>query len=886
MLSKSPPDSADPFSFNLDLVETPEGLSEILREERLARIAQITAPAISKEASPPGGITHARSFSDLADGVISRLFTISCTRSGANPASVPLCIVATGGYGRRELAPYSDIDITFVPNRDGDPRIDRVVREMFRGLMDIGMEKCGLEVGYAYRLLEDCASLDHQTSSGLLDARLIAGSERLFIQFEDAYWAGFNAVEFIFTKLDERRKALNRWGGTLYLVEPNLKEGAGGLRDLQTAIWLAQAKNHLPAARVRGNRAFSLLGEELNLTVELMEKLAQAKEKLQQTRNALHACAKEERDILVVTRQEEVAAALGYGNSVSSPPVERFMEELYTHLALIHRVSDQAMDQIENSRLILGIGLDCKKRAIVPANDSLALDDPSWLLWAFELAQRYSLLFSRKFEFAALELTNLSPPLPDHSTASQVFTRILSQTGKVYPIVQKMADMGALGWLLPEFMPLMNLIPYDPAHDYTVGQHTLYVVRNLETLLNEQGANDELLAEMRYILQDLTHPEQLMLAALLHDCGKAEPGRPHAETGAEDAVKAVRRLGWDSEAEENVSFLVRHHLLMAETSRLRDLDLEETIQEFIRIVDDPDKLNMLYLLTYADTTAVGNGVWTSVKGRFLRQLWQRSMELLLAGEEGADEPVVLARARKALLRDISLKNLPEEEVQEHIQAMPAGYLLNQSSMEIVDHISMVRRVRLGEIVVEFRDEPAATFTELTVCTFDAAKPGLLARIAGALNSSGLITHSAQVVTRITETDRIALDTLWVEYRGRQLSIGKKKEVARKLQSALSEENPRIPDIPANGHRITVHSIRNDLSSLHTLIEITAPDEQTALYGPACALAQLNWNIHSARVSTWQGETHSVFYVAKLRDLSEEEAKMRLIRALNYADSSV
>jgi [protein-PII] uridylyltransferase len=874
----------------LDAYQTPGELAAYLRAERERLIAQILEPGSHDPELT--GLGMAQRFSDLMDAVVIRLFKLGCARVGVNPAMLPICIVATGGYGRREVSPFSDVDITFIPQRDGDVRIDRVIREMFTQVMDICISRCGVEVGYAYRLLEDCGSLDHQTVSGLLDARLITGNERLFIQFDDAYWAGLNTTDFIFTKLHERERALTKWGHAPRVVEPQLKEGPGGLRDLHTMVWLMQARSQLSGARVRGARVSEALMRYADLTPEEVRQLEAARETLVRVRNALHAVTGAARDTLVITRQEAVAAALGYlpDEGERTPPVERFMGDLYPQLANVRRLAQQVMGRIGNSRLILGIGLDSKRGNIVPANHALESDDPIWLLWAFELAQKYRLGFSDSLDRIAVALVGIRPVLADSTAAGQIFTRILSHKGAIYPTLQKMADLGVLGWFLPEFGPLMDLIPYDPSHDFTVGQHTLHVIRNIEDLLIAGVSDGEELVEMRRLVEDLPHPEQLILAALLHDCGKAAPDRPHSEVGEDLAAVVCARLGWSAEATANVRFLVRHHLLMAETSRMRDLNLDETIHDFTSVVDDMDRLNMLYLLTYADTKAVGAGTWTQVKGRFLRELWMRAAGYLCADEGEDVDGAALARARRRLVKDLTLPNVPADEVAEHIQAMPPQYLLNQPPNRIALHIEFVRRVRAGQVVVDFHDERNATYTVLTVGAYDEPQPGLLAKIAAALYAADLVVHSAQVTTRLTDLDHIALDVLWVDFKGRQLTVGKRKEVAEGLTAVLTgrqsvaallaRRRSRLGRSGAGGNggaegTVRVLSVRNDLASELTVIETGGPDEQGALYWPAAALALLGWDIHSARVSTWRGEARAVFYVADLRMLGEAEVRSRL-----------
>jgi [protein-PII] uridylyltransferase len=879
----------EPWAGELGMADDAAAIAGVLQRYRTAAIERILKPRESGGSYTPRdfGLQLSAHLTGLMDSMMRRMFVVACKRSGCDRDRLPMAVVATGGYGRRELAPFSDVDITFVTVRDGDPNVDKVIRAMFTLVMDVVTTRCGLEVGYAYRLLDDCASLDHQTQSGLLDARFVTGSSRLFIQLEDAFWTGFNATDFIFTKIGEREKVLRKWGITPRVVEPELKEGPGGLRDLQTAVWLVQAKNQLSAARVRGERAITALGDAHILEAE-QQRVLIARERIQRVRNALHAAAGATRDHLVVTRQEEVARLLGYESDPAAevPGVERFMAELYDDLSTLRRVAEQTIHRVRNGKLILGVGLDCKRQEIVPANDALDLEDPTWLLWAFELAQKYGLEIGQELQSTASALIATGPVPSDPAAVSAVFSRIVSSLGTVYNTLQEMADIGVLGWVLPEFGKLFNLIPYDPSHDFTVGQHSLFVVKEIEALLEDTGGEEQ--AEMRRVLLEIPHPEQLVMAALLHDSGKAIPGRPHDEISEEIASDVCARLGWDQEAIDNVCFLCRQHLVMAEVSRLRDLQIDETIRDFTQIVDDPDRLNMLYLLTYADTRAVGAGVWTQVKGRFLRDLWRRASAVLSEDEPLMLDDAAIARARRRLMKDLSLQNLPEEEVAEHIEAMPPAYLLNQSLTQIAVHINFVRQVRYGYPVIEFHDERDATYTEITVCAYDDPQPGLLAKIARVLFVADLEVHSAQVVTRVTDRDRIALDTLWVDYRGRQITPGKRRQVLTQLMPILEgKANPG--DIAAQDGRIkrgvyvrqatTLVSVRNDLSDTLTVLETQEADTKGALYHASAAFARLGWDIRSARVSKWRDEARASFYLAGIRGLTEREIRMAFAQAV-------
>jgi len=865
-----------PLNFNkptLSHLESADQLSSHLRSIRndIAQKAMQCSP----------GLALAREYSEHVDAIIRRMLEIAVHRTGrhSDMDNIPLSVVATGGYGRMELCPHSDIDITFIPHKDGDRNIDLIVKEMFNLLVRIFIDANGMEVGYAYRLIEDCPNLDHQTVSGLMDARLIAGNPRLFIVFENDFWLHFNTAEFIFSKLEERRSMLARMRHTPRLIEPNVKEGAGGLRDLHTAVWLIQALRNLPAANVRGARAWDVLSKDAEVTPDEIRKLKDAKEFIFRVRNALHAITGTERDDLVVTRQEEVSKALGFETHPDvgdgHPPVEIFMRDYYLHASELHRICEDIFRRVENSRIFLGIGIDCVNRQIVPANPLLGMDDPVWMIWACEVAQRYELEFGDTLERAILNLLETHPVSTEHRQAADIFTRILASPRGVWHMLEKMATLGILGWMFPEVAGIMNLISYDPSHDYTVGQHTLYVIKNLDNLRLYDVPEE--LKEYKQVMAEIPNREQLYLAALLHDAGKRYPEFPHSEVGETLARQVCKRLFWDDTATENVCFLVRHHLLMAEVSRLRDLNLEETIHYFTSIVDDMDRLHMLYILTFADTNAVAPGIWNQVKGKFLHDLLRRS-ERVLAGEESDEySDVALNRARRRLMKELSLENLPPDEVAEHVDNMPATYILNVDLNDIALHILYVRKAREGEPVIDFHDERNSTFTEVTICTQDDPVPGLLAKITGVFHASDLNVHSAQIFTRVSAEERIAIDSFYVDYRGKQLTSGKRKELATNLRSVLLGTT-QLADLLSKRHKnlevggsVERLVIRNDLASRFTVIEITAPDDRSFFHRICGGISSLGWDIHSARVSLFRGRIVASLYVTGAETLSDDEA---------------
>ena len=858
------------------------GLTDFLVRER---------QALMEEWSPEtGGRVWMRRHTDLIDSLVRRMFALAVERAeGDAPADDPdahaIAIVATGGYGRRELSPHSDLDITFLPSRDDDTYLNRVIKEMFRLVMDVFLSGARMKVGYAYRLFSDFEGLDHQTQTALLDARCVAGNHGLFAQFDRAFMQRLQTTDFLFAKYAERNATLDKGVVTPYGVEPNVKEGAGGMRDIQAAEWVAEVRFNK-----NGDALWRDLVKRKVLTPGEARVVAEAREFLFTIRNLVHLLAGEARDTLTVERQEAIAARLRYEDEAASPGVERFMRDYYHQVGQVHHIANKILVRCLQSPLPLGGGLSSVRRSVTVADPAEVEGDPLWPLRALHACQSYDLDLALSTEEAMQrhaeklrdevrgmrdEKESSSPssslaPHPSHlREAGPLFLQLLARPRNVYWAVRQMQNTGLLGCILPELEACMDLIPYDPAHEFTVGEHTLFVLRNLERL---RMATESPLVEYRRLLEEVVSPETLYLAALLHDIGKQWPGK-HAETGAERVPIICERLGCPPEMTERVTLLVRHHLLMAETSRLRDLALDETVRDFTRVVQDVDLLRMLYLLTYADTAAVGAGVWTEVKARFLGDLYLRAEAALSQGGEAAEAPRLpnVAAFRERVRRQLSReKSIPVEAIHEHTAAMPASYLLNTSLEDMYLHMAMIGRVRdTYRPMVDTRTEFGSDYTELTVVTYDDPKPGLLAKIAGVLFAHDVNVHSAQVFTR-TSSDRIAIDTLWVDFREKPLSPMKRSDLEEAFRQALTGETTVRALLERRGKPTEkvqpVRSLRVDdqTSEKYAIVDVQAPDTKGVMYRVASAVSSVEWNIHSARLSTWGGFARIAFYVTDTR----------------------
>lgn len=790
-------------------------------------------------------------YTALIDEVLQQLYTWAWAQAAAEVPLIPehaLSILATGGYGRGELAPYSDIDLTFVPMQDGDPFTERLVKHLFQALMDVLHTQAGFRIGYAYRLMEDCQALDEKTRTGLLDMRFVAGSPSVAAHFEQAFQDSFEPTGFLFDRYHEYLNRLERHGHGVLRVEMDLKEGAGGLRDFHTLRWMAQVRYQVPGDRVLD----ALTSEEILTRIEA-EKLVQAYQKLCRLRAILHLTAGGARDVFTRTRHDEIATVLGTSSHEGTGDT---LETLYEAQHTLYELCRFAIEGLIRARLLLTPQLDSLNGEIVPAGDIKTADE---CLHVFSLQHRHHLKLSLMMRHLIRHWLSEGQNKFSPDGVGRFFASVFSQPGDVYPVLREMVDLGMLQAAIPAFGRVWTLLPGDSTHEYTVGEHTLQAIRLLDELTRD--SSDEF-SGLRSVLEQVNRPEVLYLAVLLHDVGKWDSSRPHSESGAAMALTLCRAWGWDESACTQVEFLVRHHLLMAQTARVRDLHLDSTIREFTQIVNDVERLQMLYLLTCVDTRAVGERIWVPAQAVFLHELYRRALRVL----EGELQDIPnLTNLRRQLIRRLSKHPVPAASIEAHVAQMPSSYLLNVPPEQMTLHIHYVERAREGEPVIEFHHASHSPYTELTICTLDDPVPGLLSKIAGVLYAQEVEVHAARVFTR-EENPRVALDTLWIDTRHRPLSPNQCASLERAFKSvltgeqsveALLSERKKRPDIPLQVYHL---QLRSDTPDAYTMIEMQVPVDTGALYRSSRVLSGLGWNIHSARLGQWAGRTVIGFYV--------------------------
>ncbi|MCX6344690.1 MAG: DUF294 nucleotidyltransferase-like domain-containing protein [Armatimonadetes bacterium] len=806
--------------------------------------------SLAAQFSELGGQEMMLAYSDLTDTLVERIFQLALDEdsdtSVRRKAPRGIAIAAVGGYGRQEMSPYSDVDVAFLVGAGDDEEIDLVVKRAFRILMDV-IESAGLSVGYSYRRMDEVQHLPLEVQTALLDARRIVGSATIFEKFQRTLRSAIAPAAFVVEHIRGRRSA-NSSGSTPYMVEPDIKEGHGGLRDFHAARWVARVAFGLSNSEVwYGLRSRGiLLDSEMNA-------LHEAAEFHCKVRNCLHLLAGRGLDILNIDRQEQVAQALNYDSASD------FISQYFFHAENIWSMYRKVSGACLEADLEIEPGIVVRDGRLRILDRGLLLRDDTAIMRVFRHAQSLNLVIDRESRDLITETSASCKPTPG---ACRSFIETLSLSGTAAAL-RSMAEMGVLQVLIPQFDDLMRLVPGDNAHKFTVGEHSLRAVEELEILLGD--TNEQFIDAAARI----HHFEVMFLATLLHDIGKLDTGCDHAQTGAIRVSKIAAKLGMPGELCAKVEFLVSHHLNMAETARLRDLHRNRTITDFVAMVPDPDLLDMLFLLTIADSRAVGTSNWGRVQTRFLLELHERSRAALRSPSSALMD---VERHKNRVRRELCLANLPPEEVDEHCASMPASYLLNTPSEDLAAHIGYVRTVRGGAPAIDTKEDIGGDFTELTVVAKD--KTGLLNEIAGVLHAMSINVHAAQIYTRHS-TDDIAIDLLFIDFDGRQLTEVNKWELEGQLSSVLSGsvsveellarwgrhriESPRVIDLKAMGN----------ISDHETVLEVRAEDTTGLLYYLTSQIAQQGMSIHSARVATWGGQAQDAFYVT-----TESGAKLK------------
>ena len=857
------------------------------------------------EAGDPGlKVAHARAA--MIDTLLAHLFDYAIeayTRLHGNLPS-PVALIALGGYGRSELSPLSDIDIMFLFSAKTKPAAMKPLQEHLTNEILYILWDCGLKVGHSTRTLDDVfveARKDIQTKTALLEARLIAGSPGLYDTFAQAYRSFYLAEDpkgYIAARLADQGARRAKYGDTVFLQEPDIKNGVGGLRDYQNALWMARVK--------LGITEMDELQAQNYLRRNELRDFQRAYNFLLRVRNELHFQSKHASDLLSLDIQPKLALDLGYSQQEMLGRVEAFMHDYYHAAQTIYRVS-----KIIENRLALGLDRERGGR-LLSFRESLRLQRfqrakrfDGFVLRGHELASEKPEVFQEDPErlirvfrhcqqlgcapdFHLTTLIRESLPLITRkvrfSTDANVsFRAILSEAGAVFPTLNLMHELGVLGRFIPEFDKLTCLVQHEYYHRYTADVHTLAAIRQLDLVFSEA---EPITLKYRAALHDTPEPELLYVTLLLHDIGKAEGIQGHAESGVKIALPLLERLQIAPQNRELVAFIIKNHLVMARFWQKRDVDDPQTASAFAEIVGDADRLRHLYVHTFCDARGTAASLWNSYKDTLHTTLFRTTLERL---NLGAALDLGYQEKKQMIYQELIAKQIPgisSDEITAHFNLLPERYFIHTDSGEIALHIQMVNRLlksiteadSVGSLkpVIEWKDDLNRSLTVVNVVTWDRA--GLFYKLAGAFSVAGLSILGAKVISR---SDHIAIDTFYVVEAGRGVvqSTAAQETFARNIEAALVSNKDLYPEIVAQAKKHTgrqllssskgevLHSsfpptveVYHELSMQRTIVEVQAYDQIGLLYQLAKTISDHGFDITFARIGTERGVAIDTFYI--------------------------
>jgi [protein-PII] uridylyltransferase len=792
-----------------------------------------------------------------------------------NPTSGErLAIIAVGGYGRGELAPYSDIDLLFLLPYKRTPHTEQVVEYLLYLLWDLG-----LKIGQSTRSVDEClrqAKSDLTIRTALLEARYLWGDQALFNEFKKRFDSDIvkgSAAQFVASKLAERDARHKRLGDSRYQLEPNIKEGKGGLRDLHTLFWIAKY--------IYRTDDVGKLVDLGVLSAEESQRFDRAQKFLWTVRCHIHYLAGRAEERLTFDLQTEIGRRMGYTDHAGSRGVERFMKHYFlvakdvgdlTRIFCAILEADQkhkrrlSWVRWGNGRRSLG-GFVVDGEWLTIASEDFFKKNPPALLRLFQVAQQHELdIHPRALRAASLSLRLINQQLRDNSEANRLFLEILTSRKDPETALRRMNEAGVLGRFIPDFGRVVAQMQYDMYHVYTVDEHTLFAIGILHKI--ESGLLEEELPLATQLMPTIVSRRALYLAVLLHDIAKGRGG-DHSEIGEQIALKLGPRLGLSAEETETVAWLVRWHLLMSSTAFKLDIGDRQTIGNFVERVQSPERLKLLLVLTVADIRAVGPKVWNGWKAALLRELYHRAIELISGGLSGEGRESRAAAAQAAARR-----LLPDFSEPEFATFVSRGYSYYWLSFDAPTHSRHARLMREAEasgapLTVEKRVDPYRSVTEITLYTAD--HPGLFSRIAGALAVSGANIVDAKIITM---SNGMALDTFWVQDSNggpfdRPEKLAKLAVVFENVLSGDLKPHRELSHPPAFPSRTRVFMVTprvlldNKASGSHTVIEVNGRDRPGLLFEVTRALTGLNLQVSSAKISTYGEKVVDVFYVKDL-----------------------
>ena len=861
---------------------------EVLRQHLASNVDFLRAAHLGG-ASGQQSVQAYAAFMDRFLTTLYRLAVDDAKREGLTPSA--LVLVALGGYGRGELHPLSDLDLMVIYDGEMGTYVQRATQGLLYALWDLG-----LQVGHAVRSLPDCLAMartDFPSRTSMQQARFLVGDRRLFNRFrkvlaENVYQKDF--AQFLETTLTERDQRYRKFGGSPYMGEPNVKESAGGLRDIHTAMWLASTKF--------GTRTLRELADKRLITEREQKATDEALTFLWRVRNELHFLSGHKNDVLSRDIQPQIAKNFGYTADELSLPVEKFMRDYYLHARVVHRVSRRLIARcretlsqratvqrrLRQEALADGLIVIDEQIRLAHPDGRAFREDPLRLLRVFWHSQKLGFELGIDVERAVEDSLDLiDDAFRSSPDARDLFLSILRNWGRVAQTLREMHELGVLGRYLPEWGALTCLVQYDVYHKFTVDQHSLLALQNMEAFAPGQAADAEGNAQ---VVSEVERPALLMLGMLLHDIGKGK-GHGHVAKGIPLVQALTARMGLTPDEADKVIFLVAHHLTMSHIAQRRDIDDPKTVDSLAEACRTPERLRMLYLLTSADMRAVGPGVMTGWQAQILWDLYARTLARLTGGHRERPTRESVAARVWTIMREDGERTA----VTAHLALLSERYLATTSPQRIAAHLRLVDRLaEEGVVATELFHHPDLGSSELVIATRDV--PGLFSLIAGTLAAQGINILSAQIHTR---ADGVAIDTFQVndpfgeavteEARWRRTlealrRVLREEQTVEELLARRRAVHPAGESVPGPP-KVTVD---NQLSDSHTVVEIKCPDRLGLLYLITRTMSAQGVDIASARIATEIDHAYDTFYVTDRqgRRLEDEAAMTRVRESLEDA----
>ncbi|MFZ1480480.1 MAG: [protein-PII] uridylyltransferase, partial [Paracoccaceae bacterium] len=843
-------------------------------------------------ASPRDARPLITALAHMTDGLVTTALGVAqALHPLPNPTEAErIAVLSVGGYGRAEMAPQSDVDLLFLTPWKITPWAESMIETMLYLLWDLK-----LKVGHSVRTVADCIRLgreDITIRTALLEHRFIAGFQPLAAELADRLWGELfrnTGPEFIEAKLAERAERHKRQGGQRYVLEPNVKEGKGGLRDLQTLYWIGKYLHRVPAAR-------ELVAMGL-FRPEEYDTFRTAEDFLWAVRCHLHYSAKRPNDTLTFDMQVEVAARMGYRDTGGRRAVEVFMQDYFRHATRVGELTRVFLTQLEarhakREASLFGIfkltkrvkkGFKLVGGRIDVADPASFLSDKLNLLRVFEEGLRTGyLIHPNVMRIVTANLDLIDDDMRADPEAIRIFLDLMLKHGNPERALRRMNELGVLAAFIPEFEPIVAMMQFNVYHHYTVDEHIIQTIRCLAQI--ERGELIDDLPLSSSILKGGINRKVLYVALLLHDIGKGRP-EDHSILGAQIARRVAPRLGLTEDESDTVEWLVRYHLLMSDMAQKRDIGDPRTVRDFAKAVKTRKRLDLLTVLTVCDIRGVGPGTWNNWKAMLLRRLYAQTADALEGGLESVNRETREADAKRRLRERLSAWDAKDlrAELARHYQP----YWQGLSTDTQVIFATLLRGLGDSEIRIDLHPDPDHDATR--ACFALADHPGIFSRLAGALALVGANVVDARTYT---SKDGYATPVFWIQdIEGHPYEADRLPRLRQMIDRTLKGEviardalkdRDRVKKRDREFRFPTHITIDNEGSDIYTIIEVDTRDRPGLLYDLTRTLAGNNISIVSAVIATYGAQVVDTFYVKdmfglKLHQKHKQEALEKKLR---------